>query len=437
MNIAIIGAGISGNLAARLLATKHQITLFEAGDYAGGHTNTVEVQTTDGPVSVDTGFMVFNRRTYPNFCRMLELLGVESHASDMSFSVHDEQTGLEYCGSSLNTLFAQRRNLLRPAFHRMVRDILRFNKAATQFVRGAQSEAQTLGNFLRVHQLGCEFRDWYLIPMLAAIWSAAPAEVEALPAKFILGFMQNHGLLQIRDRPQWRTIVGGAKNYVARLLEPIADRVRLSTPVAEVRRRFDGVVVQPTLGPAEEFDAVVFASHADQSLSMLSDATNAEQEILTAFPYQPNVAVLHSDPSPMPTRRLAWASWNYRVPVGDCRAASVTYDLVRLQNLKTTQPVFVTLNPVGPIDPAKVHRTFEYHHPAYSLASSAAQSRWHEISGHNRTWYCGAFWGYGFHEDGVRSALAVAEQFGIDLEALVLPPHTGSAHSSSSIAHAS
>ncbi len=419
MKIAIIGAGISGNLAARLLATQHEVQLFEAGNYLGGHANTVQVTTPSGAVQVDTGFMVFNRRTYPNFCRMLEILGVECQPSDMSFSVHCDASGLEYNGSSLNGLFAQRSNLLNPRFHRLVRDILWFNRAGETFATTSPSDdgtttngTTTLGEFLSSQRLGPEVRQNYLIPMLSAIWSAAPDMVERLPARFILGFMHNHGLMQLRDRPMWRTIVGGSKRYVQALLAPIADRIRIGSRVVRIERRIDAATVHLDGGQEEQFDAVVLATHADQSLAVLAEATRDERDILTAFPYQKNSAVLHSDTGPMPTRRRAWASWNYRIAAGDpttseltssagLSAASVTYDLNRLQNLPTDQPLFVTLNPVSPINSQLIHREFSYDHPAFSLQSVAAQDRWEQISGPNRTYYCGAYWGYGFHEDGV------------------------------------
>lgn len=426
MKIAIVGAGVSGNLAARLLATRHNVVLFEASDYPGGHTNTVEVATPNGIVPVDTGFMVFNHLMYPNFCRMLKMLGVDSQPSDMSFSVRCDATGLEYNGSSLNALFSQRSNLVRLSFYRFVRDVLRFNRAAKAFAMARREDDSqlTLGEFLSRHGLGRDVRKNYLIPMLAAIWSAAPNSVEQLPARFILGFMHNHRLIQLRGRPLWRTIVGGAKHYVTKLLQPLGDRVRLGTPIAHIERCYDGVTLYPKNGSAEDFDAVVLATHADQALAMLANPTNVEHEILTALPYQANTAVLHSDTSQMPTLRRAWASWNYRIPAGqaaDKSHASVTYDLNRLQRLPTNLPIYVTLNPRTPINPDLVHRTFRYQHPAYDLRSIDAQNRWAEINSDRRTWYCGAYWGYGFHEDGINSALRVAGAFGISLNDLQRP----------------
>lgn len=370
-------------------------------------------------MAVDTGFMVFNRRTYPNFNRMLDLLKVPSQQSDMSFSVHDDSTGLEYNGTSLNGLFAQRSNALKPSFYRLLSDILRFNRAGERLASSPdEDEQQTLGEFLNKNRLGKQVRENYLIPMLAAIWSADPSSVESLPARFILGFMHNHGLMQLRDRPQWRTVEGGAKNYVERLLEPLKSSLHLGDPVVRVAREYDRVVVSRESGFEEAFDEVVLATHADQSLAMLTDADDVEREMLSEFPYQPNHAVLHSDVRQMPARRRAWASWNYRIAAQGSAAASVTYDLNRLQNLPTKQPIFVTLNPTSPIDPAQIHQTFTYNHPSYSVRSVGAQRRWREINGVRRTWFCGAYWGFGFHEDGVNSALRVANSFGVSLDAL-------------------
>lgn len=429
LRIAIVGAGISGNLAARLLATRHEVRLFEASNYAGGHTHTVDVPTADGPVPVDTGFMVFNRRTYPNFCRMLELLEVESQPTDMSFSVQCKLTGLEYSGSTINGLLAQRGNLLRPRFYRLIRDILRFNRAGeAQVANEAAGADMTLGDFLSRHRLGSEVRQWYLIPLLAAIWSAAPTSVESLPARFILGFMHNHGLMKIHDRPQWRTITGGAKRYVEKLLAPLANCVQLATPASRIERHRQGVTVCTAAGTKDHFDAVVLATHADQSLELIADPTKPEREILRAFPYQTNMAVLHADSTQMPRRRRAWASWNYQIPARPAGApispktASVTYHLNRLQKLPTADPVFVTLNPTTTIAPEKVYRAIAYQHPAYSLQSVAGQQRWREINGQQHTWYCGAYWGYGFHEDGVNSALRVAADFGLTIDALADSP---------------
>lgn len=418
MRIAVIGTGISGGLAARLLSTRHDVTVFEANGYAGGHANTVDVAVGERRFAVDTGFMVFNRRTYPNFCRLLQLLEVASQPSDMSFSVRCVKSGLEYQGSSLNGLFSQRLNCVCPSFLRMLYDIARFNRSGNAAAASGELKAgQTVGDFLSESRVGSRFVNHYLIPMSAAIWSSKPRDILGFPAEFMIGFFSNHGLMQLRNRPQWRTVVGGSRNYVRALLEPLQDRIRFRCPIASVTRTQDGVFVTPADGPRERFDEVVFASHADQTLKMLADPTRAEQQILSAFPYQPNEAVLHTDTTLMPRRKRAWASWNYHIPSGAEQAASVTYDLSRLQNHDSVAPMLLTLNATGDIDRTKILRTFNYAHPAYSRDSIAAQRRFKEISGQRRTHFCGAYWGYGFHEDGVKSALAVADHFGIDLDA--------------------
>ncbi len=418
MRFAIIGTGISGSLAARLLSTRHDVTVFEANGYVGGHANTVDVTALGGSYSVDTGFMVFNRRTYPNFCRMLEMLSIRSRPSDMSFSVRCSKSGLEYQGSSLNGLFAQRRNCIRPSFLRMLGDIARFNRMGTAAVASSElKDGRTVGEFVNQCGVGRRFIDQYLAPMAAAIWSSKPRAILDFPADFMLGFFANHGLMQLRDRPRWRTIVGGSKNYLAALLEPIRQRIRLNCPVSSVTRTDTAVSVTPAGGYAERYDQVVFACHADQTLKMLNDATTVEREVLAAFPYQPNKAVLHTDTNLLPRRRRAWASWNYHIPRNEEQAASVTYDLSRLQKCNSPSPLLLTLNENASIDPAKILRTFTYDHPVFSRDTIAAQRRFSEISGHHRTHFCGAYWGYGFHEDGVNSALAVAADFEIGLEA--------------------
>ena len=424
MRIAVIGAGVSGNVVARLLNDEHEVWLFEAGDYAGGHTNTVSFDAWGQSWHVDTGFMVFNDRTYPNFVRLMQGLGVAAQDSDMSFSVSCERTGLEYQGSSLNGLFAQRRNLVRPSFYGMLRDIMRFNREAARLL-DADAESVTLGQYLDRSGLGREFVDHYLIPMTAAIWSAQPRAVLDFPAHFLIGFFRNHGLLQVWDRPQWKTIPGGAKRYVAALLAPLADRVRLNSPVSRVVRHSDYVEVTTRGGTPQRFDAVVCATHADQTLEMLADADETERQVLAAFPYQRNDAVLHTDVAILPRRRRAWASWNYHLSPEPHAPATVTYDLSRLQRVRSPEPILLTLNDGGRTDPAKVIQRIIYHHPAYGPDSVAAQKRHAELNGRRRTWFCGAYWGYGFHEDGVRSALAVARCFGKDLETCIVASTKG------------
>ena len=415
MRIAVIGAGVSGLLAARLLADDHDIHVFEANDNAGGHTNTVAFKAFGQHYAADTGFMVFNDRTYPNFVQMLRLLGVDARDSDMSYSVRCGKSGLEYQGSSLSGLFAQRRNLVRPSFHRMLLDILRFNRRSLELLKGEDDELE-LGEYLSQGGYCRGFIENYLIPMGSAIWSAPPDRFRQFPARFIVNFFNNHGLLTVRDHPQWKTVQGGAVRYVEALTRPFADRIRLNCPVVSVRRYPDRVAVTRKDGGPEDFDAVVLASHADQSLAMLSDATQAEREILSAIPYQLNETVLHVDPSLLPRCRRAWASWNSYVPADKGRPVVLTYNLNRLQGPSSPDPICVTLNATDAIDSKRIVRRLVYHHPVYSRSALAAQNRFDEINGKNRTYFCGAYWGHGFHEDGVRSALVVGECFGKRME---------------------
>jgi len=419
LRIAVVGSGISGSLCARLLATQHEVTLFEAAATAGGHTHTVDVEAFGSTWSVDTGFMVFNDRTYPNFIRMLELLGVASQPSDMSFSVACRRTGLEYQGSSLNGLFAQRSNLMRPSFYRMLRDIFRFNREAPRVLETADDEL-TLAAFLDKNSYSREFAQHYLLPMTAAIWSAPPAAMAEFPIKFLAQFLQNHGLLQVFDRPQWRTITGGARNYSQALLAPLGGSVRTNCPVTSVRRTSDGVEIVASDEP-QPFDAVVLATHAPQSLSMLEEPSSLVKEVLAAFEYQTNSAVVHFDDAMLPRRRSAQASWNYRLSADASRPASLTYDLSRLQNVPSPQPILQTLNPTEPIDPAKVVQRLQFDHPLFNRNTRQAQQQHEQLHGDRKIYYCGAYWGYGFHEDGVVSALKVCKHFGIQLEDLTPP----------------
>ncbi|NJN47511.1 MAG: NAD(P)-binding protein [Candidatus Competibacteraceae bacterium] len=406
MNIAIIGTGISGMTAAWLLHQEHAVTIFEANDTVGGHTNTVDVSVGGRSYAVDTGFIVFNDWTYPNFITLLDQLGVASQPTTMSFSVRCEKTGLEYNGNSLNTLFAQRRNLLRPAFYRMLRDILRFNRESLALLDSDDNHT-TLANYLTRQCYGQAFIEQYLIPMGAAIWSAEPALMERIPARHFVQFFKNHGLLNITRRPQWRVIQGGSRCYAQRLIAPFQQRIRLSSPVEWVRRRPGGVSIKPRHGEIEHFDAVVIATHSDQALRLLADPSPQERDILGAIPYQENEAVLHTDTRLLPHRKLAWAAWNYRVlPQAQARA-TVTYNMNMLQGLDAPETFCVTLNDSQAVDPRKILYRTIYHHPVFTAHSLAAQQRWWEINGVARTWYCGAYWGNGFHEDGVNSAFRV------------------------------
>ena len=409
MKIAIVGTGIAGNVAAYKLRQDHEITVFESGEYAGGHTNTVDVHEGDRDYAVDTGFIVFNDRTYPNFIRLLDEIGQESQASEMSFSVQAQNSGIEYSGSSLNSLFAQRRNILRPPFYRMIRDILRFNSTIVPSVDHLD-ESETLGSYLLENNYGHEFVDHYLVPMAAAIWSAEPVSVLGMPVKFLVRFFDNHGLLQVKDRPVWRVIKGGSREYVNKLVAGHRDRVRLNSPVQSIRRVDDRVELHTASGGKEIFDYVFIASHSDQALSLLDDATREEREVLGAIRYQPNEAILHTDDSLMPKRRRAWAAWNYHIPQDSTRHVAVTYNMNILQGLKANNQYLVTLNSDQDIDPGKVIRTVQYEHPIFSRESVAAQQRQADIN-RERTFFCGAYWRNGFHEDGVVSALNALGHF--------------------------
>ncbi|QDT72533.1 NAD(P)/FAD-dependent oxidoreductase [Lacipirellula limnantheis] len=422
--IAIIGAGVSGLVAARLLSERHDVTLFEAAGHLGGHARTVEFEAYGHRFAADVGFMVFNHQTYPNFARMLARLGVASQPSDMSFSVRIDECDLEYQGSSLNGLFAQRRNLARPTFLRMLRDVVRFNRDASRALTGALAESPelTLGEFAADAGYCREMLDHYLLPMTAAIWSAPPRAVEQFPAAFLFRFFQNHGLIQLRDRPQWRTIAGGSRRYVEALAEPLREAAAIrenSQIVAVERMNAGGVRLRDADGDAGRFDAAVLATHGPQSLQLLTNPQPIEREVLGCFVTQQNLAVLHTDVSHLPRRRRAWASWNYRVDGDATRPATVTYDLNRLQRLGAPAPLCLTLNPATPIAAKTELARFEFAHPLYSNAAIAAQRRWPELHQQDAIAFCGAYWGNGFHEDGVTSALAVCRRFGVGLDDLI------------------
>jgi uncharacterized protein len=403
MRIAIIGAGVSGLVTAHLLHRTHDITVYEAGAYAGGHTNTVAVETEAGVHHVDTGFIVFNDRNYPRFERLLQRLNVAWQPSSMTFSVSDERGDFEYNGSSPNGLFAKRAHLVTPWFHRMVADLVRFNREARRLL--ASREDPSLRGWLEEHGYSRAFVERLIVPQAAAVWSADPEQMWRFPARFLAEFFDNHGMLGLTGRPHWRTIAGGSRRYVEQLIAPL--RVRLDTPVREIRRHDDHVTVD-----GERFDEVVIGAHADQALAMLADPSDRELEILGAFPYQPNEAVLHTDRALLPRRRRAWASWNYHLLDEPAGRPTVTYHMNRLQSLQAREEFCVTLNRTEAIDPAHVIRRIPYAHPVFTAAGQVAQARHHEISGRERTHYCGAYWGWGFHEDGVRSAVRVAERLG-------------------------
>lgn len=410
MRLAIIGSGISGLVVAHRLNNSHDLTIYEAGTHVGGHTRTLTVDHEGRKVPVDTGFIVFNTRNYPLFTGLLHELGVESQPTTMSFSVRDDAHDFEYGGATINAIVAQRRNLLRPRFWQMVRGFRRFATHAPRAVSKGD-EWTTLGAYLTRERYPAPFREHLIVPMAAAIWSTPDADILKLPLGFFVRFFLNHGMLSVRDRPVWRTIVGGSHVYVDRLTTPFRDRIRLNTPVRTVTRRSDGVFIR-TDRAEDRFDQVVIACHADHALRMLADPSPAEQEILSALPYRPNDALLHHDQSVLPRKRRAWSAWNYaaRRPLsaGDTPRVAVTYDMEILQRLGTRRHFCVTLNNDAAIDPATILDRHTFEHPAFDARSIRAQQRHAEISGINRTHYCGAYWFNGFHEDGVRSAERVA-----------------------------
>ena len=416
MRIAVVGAGVSGLVAAWILSREHEVTVFEKDSRVGGHTNTFDAPAGGRTWPVDTGFIVHNRETYPNFTRILSTLGVATKESTMSFSVACEETGLEYSPSTPGTLFAQHRNLFRPAFWRMLRDALRFRHEMPAILAGS-GYGTTLGEYLRQGGYSAAFIEKFLIPMGAAIWSADPDRFRDVPLRFFVRFFANHRFLESAGQPGWRVIEGGSRSYLEPLTATFRDRIKTDTAVASIRRRENGVDVLLAEGETRTFDQVVVATHSDQALALLSDPVEAERAILGAIPYQENRTLLHTDVSLLPKRRKVWAAWNFRRLPGRTGRAAVTYDMSILQGIRAPEEFLVTLNREEAVDPSRVLYRTIYHHPVYTAEALAAQSRWGEINGVRRTWFCGAYWGYGFHEDGVNSALAVTRALGMDLPA--------------------
>jgi len=409
LDIAVIGSGISGLSCAHYLSRQHRVTVFEAGTQIGGHTATVDVKLGTRRYAVDTGFIVYNDWTYPNFIALLDELGVSSRPTEMGFSVNDIESGLEYSGSSINTLFAQRRNLASPRFLGMVRDILRFNREAVADLDGGLLQAgETLGHYLERKRYGAAFSSHYLVPMASAIWSSDCASVTDFPLEFFLRFFRNHGLLSVNNRPQWRVVEGGSREYLRPLCQRFEDRIHTASAVTHINRDPRGVDLSLRDGRSFRFDQVVIATHSDQALNMLADASQEERAILGALPYQDNEVVLHTDVRLLPRNRKTWSSWNYRLGVDSGRAV-VTYNMNILQGLNAPETFCVTLNDTASINPNRVLGTFNYAHPVFSLEGIKAQQRWQDINGSRNTWYCGAYWHNGFHEDGVVSALRVAD----------------------------
>jgi len=411
MKIAVVGSGISGLSAAWLLNSSHQVILYEEAGYLGGHTNTVDVTLDDVTHPVDTGFLVHNDLTYPNLIQLFDLLGIETHATEMTFSVSQPERDIEWAGSSLATVFAQRRNLLRLQFWRMLQEIVSFNRRSHQLLEWSERHRTSLGGLLDEHGYSKAFRQGYLLPMAAAIWSSSPAEILGFPAATFLRFCINHRLLQIDGRPEWRSIVGGGRTYVDKMAESLD--VRLSHPVEAVTRDGNAVKVS-SRGETTEYDAVILATHAPDTLNMLKDADGPEHELLGPVRYQPNRAILHTDARFLPRRKSLWSAWNYLSLGEEGQSVCVTYLLNRLQNLPFRTPLMVTLNPPRDMVPRGEIARFDYDHPIFDQAAIDAQSRLTGIQGRNRTWYCGAWCGYGFHEDGLKSALRVIGDFGVE-----------------------
>lgn len=409
MRIAIIGTGISGLVAAHKLACDHDIEIFEANAYVGGHTNTIDVKHGADSVAIDTGFIVFNDWTYPNFINLMTSLGVEYQPTDMSFSVRSDRFDLEYNGSSLGKLFVQKSNWLKLPHYRMLSEILRFNRQAPS-VLYRDNVTESLGDYLFKNQYSLYFIANYIVPMGAAIWSTDPEKMFEFPLKTFVSFFKNHGLLNLKDRPQWYVIKGGSRNYVEKLIAQIKHRIRLNTRVTGIDRRSGLVKITTANGDVRYFDKVFIASHSNQALAMLSDPSTTEKEVLSSIHYQHNEAVLHTDTGLLPKRRDAWASWNYHVPQHNDRVI-LTYNMNILQNLNSETVYCVTLNNTDTIRSDKILYKIDYEHPVFDRAAISAQKRWTEINGFNNTYYCGAYWGYGFHEDGVNSALRAVNLF--------------------------
>jgi predicted NAD/FAD-binding protein len=411
--IAVIGAGISGMSAAYFLARRHEVHLFEKDSRLGGHTHTIVVEGRNGPLPVDTGFIVHNDRTYPNLVRLFRELGVETRPSDMSFAVLCHKSGFEYSSRGLTGFFAQPKNLLRSSHYELLAEILRFNREAPKLLMETHPVAMTLGEYLDEHRYRPVFTDRYLYPMASAVWSTSLEHIRSFPATTLIRFFNNHGMLQITRQPKWKVLKGGSHRYIGPLTAPYRARIHLDSNIRSVRRGEQGVFLTFPDQPEMKFDEVVFACHGDQVLPLLESPTDTEREIFGCFKTTRNEAWLHTDSSMLPARAQARASWNYHLSMDDTGGATVTYHMNRLQRLEAAEDYCVTLNPKGQLDESKVLRKITYHHPLYDHAALRAQARWGEVSGHHRTHYCGAYWLYGFHEDGLASALRVARNLGV------------------------
>jgi len=415
VRVAVVGSGISGLSAAYYLSRAHDVTLFEKSAQLGGHTHTVEVDSSAGPIAIDMGFIVHNDRTYPNLVRLFAELGVRTQPSDMSFAVFSREKGFEYSSRGLAGFFAQRRNLLRPEHYGLLREIIRFNREAPRLLTESDAEEITMGEFLLRGRYDAGFIDRYLFPMASAVWSMPPAAMRDFPALTLIRFFENHGMLGINTHPKWKSVTGGSRTYIPPMTTRIGNRIRLSAGLRSVSRSAVNVTLHFEDGPAETFDQVVFACHGDQVLPMLEAPTAEERAVLGSFTTTANEACLHTDEEMLPTRRGARASWNYLLPFKPDSDITLTYHMNRLQSIPTAENYCVTLNATNLIDAARILRVITFHHPVYDAGAIRAQRRWGEISGHNRTHFCGAYWFYGFHEDGLNSALRVAGALGVGL----------------------
>ncbi|MFP3868852.1 MAG: NAD(P)/FAD-dependent oxidoreductase [Desulfobacteraceae bacterium] len=414
MRLAVIGVGISGLVAAYLLSPEHEVTVFEANHYLNGHSHTVDVPSGGLTYPVDTGFIVFNETTYPNFVKLLKRLGVDWQPANMSFSITNARTGLEYGFRNLNGLFAQRRNLVSLRFYRMLMDIWRFRRGLESLAPD-KDYALEIGSYLKQKKYSSGFGEDFLLPLGSALWSSDPRQIQKFPARYLMEFFQRHRFLNLGRKIRWQTIRGGSRQYVERIVRPFQEGIRPNCPVAWVKRHQDFVEVKPRQGETERFDRVIIATHSDQALALLADPSDPEHEILRTFAYQPNSTVLHTDVGLMPTRRAAWTSWNYYLAATPPDRVTVTYHLNRLQSLAAPDEFLVTLNRDQDIMTDKIIGQMAYHHPIFTRQATLTQRRREEINGVNRTYFCGAYWGYGFHEDGVVSALKVCRRFGVSL----------------------
>ena len=414
LKIAIIGSGISGLTSAYILSKKHEVYLFEKNDYIGGHTHTHKIKENTNHINVDSGFIVYNENTYPNFIKLLDILNIERQHTEMGFSVKSNSQDFEYAGNSINSIFSQRKNIFKPSFLMMIYHILKFNYQSKRDIKKISTNI-TLKQYLDSSSYSKEFIDKYIIPMGAAIWSTSPELMLQVPAVFFIRFFKNHGLLDITNRPQWWVVKNGSNQYVKEIVKPFKENIKLNTKISSIKRKNNGVEVSYD-DNKEFFDSVIIATHSDQALSLINDLTEKENDILSKIKYKKNTALLHTDTSILPNRKIAWSSWNYLINRNQEKIVTLTYNMNILQTLKSNKTYCVTINDSTNINRSKILKEINYSHPLFTIDSVDAQKRKDEICGKNNTYFCGAYWGYGFHEDGVNSALDVCKKFGLSLD---------------------